>query len=1702
MTSDGLSDIVRIRNGEICYWPNLGYGRFGAKVSMDNAPWFDTSELFRQTSLHLADIDGSGTTDIVYLGSRGALVYQNRAGNGWTDGKLIGSFPSSTNLSNVQVIDLLGQGTSCLVWSSPLASDSGRQMRFINLLSDGKPYLMTSMVNNLGSETVIKYSTSTNFYLTDKTEGKPWATQLPFPVHVVSEVQTIDRINGNHFTTRYAYHEGYYDGVEREFRGFGMIESWDTEHFAETRTEKNDSSVDGNAANFDASFRSPPVLTKTWYHTGAYFENRSIMAHFRSSFYEEPDLEAGEAEALIIPETETPGFIRRGKIHLRHEMSSEELRESYRALKGCVLRQEIYGIDGTPQEAQPYRITQTNYTIDMLQPRACNRYAMFFTFSKETVEMEYERALFSVSGRMIPDPRISHTLNLVTDEYGNVLQSVSISYGRRINDPNPLLTPEDRAKQNKLLATLTLQKFTNDIQKHDSYRAPLLYEAQVYELVHFPKLCTDGRFAPLVHVGNVHKIVDSVASGRFDLPFEDFMGSGDVENHVYRRQLSRRRNLFRNDSLTKVLPLGELDSKAIHFEDYTEVFTNQLAESHYIGPNKLSNTTQLSEALEVQGGYVRGRDDDGWWSPSGHVFLSPNSDVDERTYAQEHFYLPQRYRDPFYSSTFNSETFVTYDKYDLLIVETLDALGNRLTVGKRSQDPTKPIEGPGYDYRLLAPLLVMDANRNVNAAAYDILGQVTATAVMGKPGTNEGDELSEFTLDLSESELSEYMADPLAKGDKILGNATSRSVYDLWTYYKSKSSRNPLPVVTATLNRETHKSDLASGQKSRIQKSFIYADGFGRNIQTKILAEPEPKKPVTRWVASGWQIFNNKGSVARMYEPFFTRSSQYEANFKTGVSSIMMHDPLQRVVATLDPNHSYNKITWNPWSQQIWDRNDTVLENPVNDPDISGYFRQIPESYYLPTWYQARINGDHGQEEKTAASKAAAHSKTPTKLLFDSLGRFVLTISHNSSQRALDGPRVEEFYVSRRLLDISGNVRNLTDNLNRIVEVSSYDMTGNAISKSSMEAGKTWSLGSVTAGALPIFAWTSRGFQFSTKYDQIQRPLSTSLRQPDGQDFLISKTMYGESKGDPETLNLRTRILKTQDQAAVKTFVDYDFKGNLLSTVTQFPQKYSSTLDWTDLSKVPLDPESYKSFTTYDVLNRPITAKQPDNSLIKTSYNIMSQVQHVDVKMDGSSEWRPVLMDELFNARNQRILTRHGNGTETKYEYDDFTFSLVRMTTMRSANRSVSPSYHNGQRLQDLCYTYDPMENIVHTRDNAQQKSFFKNTVVDPSSSYTYDALYRLIEACGREHLGQQGASSPYKPYDAYRIGLPNPGDGKAMGRYTESYHMDAIGNMLLVKHGGSDAQQPGWTRRYKYEELSQIQPELFNNRLSSTTVGNKTELFHYEGNAGLSGNITSMSHLSSMQWDFWERLRSTAAQRVHTGAPETTSYIYGDDGIRLRKVTDRAATDERSAVKKSERLYLGQYEIYREYSSDGHKVTLERKTLHISNGSHLLAIIDAKIIGKPDGPQQLFRYQYWDNVDSSVLELDEQGSLISYEEYYPYGSTSYQAVRSQLFAPKRYRYTGKERDEESGFDYHGSRYYAPWIARWISPDPIGIADDMDLYAYVKCNPIIKNDPTGNEGQSDPKKQTAPAAPAPVPAPTASGASPAVSPASSPPDAG
>ena len=1662
LSGDGLTDIARIRNGEVCYWPNLGYGRFGAKVTMDNAPWFDAPDQFDQKRIRLADIDGSGTTDIIYLERNRVAIYRNECGNGWGSAEYLASFPAVDDLSSVTAVDLLGNGTACLVWSSPLPGNAFQPMRYIDLMGGQKPHLLVRTINNLGAETVIEYAPSTKFYLNDKKDRKPWISRLPFPVHVVERVETYDLISRNRFVSRYAYHHGFYDGIEREFRGFGMVEQFDTEELA-ALTESADFP---DAVNIDAASYVPTVLTRSWFHTGAYIEGEKISRHFEDEYYNEGDESEGvsgltnkQLEAMLLPDTELPETLKRlDGSSIPWQLTTDEIREACRALKGAVLRREIYALDGTDNEDRPYSATEQNYTVELLQPQGENKYAVFFTHPRESIDFHYERKLAELAGKKIADPRVTHAMTLEVDGYGDVLKSVAIGYGRR-----PGLSPlqgDDRNKQEQIHVTYTENEVTNPIEEADDYRAPLPCEARTYELL---KIVPDSNQPDITNLFGFDEMVakaSQAGDGGHELPYEDIDALGATANHPYRRLIEQARTLYRQNNLSGPLPLGQLDSLALPGESYKLAFTSGLAKQIYVNSGKLSQA-DVNSALANDGKFVHSDGDANWWIPSGKVFLSPNSNdtiPQELAYARQHFFLPHRFRDPFHTDVISTESVVAYDGYDLLIKRTRDALDNVVTVDTQDDDGNTAVR---IDYRVLQPYWVTDPNGNRARVAFDALGMVVGTAVMGKPhpASTEGDSLDGFEADLTEATMLDHLANPLANPHAILGRATTRLVYDLFAYQRTQDQPNPQPAVVYALARETHDTDLEPGKQTKMQHSFSYSDGFGREIQKKIQAEPGPVVeggPVVnpRWVGSGWTIFNNKGKPVRQYEPFFDDSHDFKFGVVVGVSPVLFYDPVERVVATLHPNHTYEKVVFDPWQQTTYDVNDTVTFDPKTDDNIKEFFMRLPNGDYLPTWYGQRSGGQLGSQEQDAATKAAVHANTPSVAHADSLGRPFLTIAHNKFER--NGAMLEETYFTRAELDIEGNQHAVIDAKDRVVMRYDFDMLGNRTHQASMEAGERWMLTDVAGN--PLYSWDSRDHQFRITYDPLRRATDSSLREGTGAELLVGRNIYGETRPNPETNNLRGKVVQLFDQAGVVTSEEFDFKGNPLRSVRTVADDYKKIYDWNNDTIQP-SWETFSSSTSYDALNRPISVTAPDDSVYRPTFNEANLLDKVDVDLRGAATPTHFVTNIDYNAKGQRTLIEYGNKAKTTYEYDDLTFRLVHLRTTRPimGNGLASLLFNDPGVVQDLHYTYDPAGNITRITDDSLRRLSSTGPADNAPSDYTYDASYRLIEATGREHIGQTAHDfNPQNRRDYDFVGLADfvahPNDLQAMRRYSERYEYDAVGNFAFMRHvanGGS------WIRGYEYNETSLIEQAKQSNRLTKTTVGNHVESYTYKDTQGrdVYGCMTSIDSMT-MVWDFHDQLR-----QVDLGGGGTAYYVYDSAGQRVRKVVEK-----NGGALIEERIYLRGFEIYRKRNSTG--LQLERETLHVMDDKQRIALVETKTkdtsVPVSTLPDTLIRFQFGNHLGSASLELDETGQMISYEEYHPYGTTSYQVVRSGAeVSAKRYRYTGKERDEETGLGYHGARYYAMWLGRWVSADPRLIIDGLDLFRYSHDSPLRFKDEEG-----------------------------------------
>ena len=125
-----------------------------------------------------------------------------------------------------------------------------------------------------------------------------------------------------------------------------------------------------------------------------------------------------------------------------------------------------------------------------------------------------------------------------------------------------------------------------------------------------------------------------------------------------------------------------------------------------------------------------------------------------------------------------------------------------------------------------------------------------------------------------------------------------------------------------------------------------------------------------------------------------------------------------------------------------------------------------------------------------------------------------------------------------------------------------------------------------------------------------------------------------------------------------------------------------------------------------------------------------------------------------------------------------------------------------------------------------------------------------------------------------------------------------------------------------------------------------------------LSG-IAQMPHLPLIKWDYKDQLQATSKQRVNNGGtPETTYYIYDSSGQRIRKVTERYADAGQIPTRREERVYLGSFELYRQYKGDGSTVALERHTLCVADDKRHVALIETRTKGEDDSPEQVVRYQ------------------------------------------------------------------------------------------------------------------------------------------------
>jgi RHS repeat-associated protein len=261
------------------------------------------------------------------------------------------------------------------------------------------------------------------------------------------------------------------------------------------------------------------------------------------------------------------------------------------------------------------------------------------------------------------------------------------------------------------------------------------------------------------------------------------------------------------------------------------------------------------------------------------------------------------------------------------------------------------------------------------------------------------------------------------------------------------------------------------------------------------------------------------------------------------------------------------------------------------------------------------------------------------------------------------------------------------------------------------------------------------------------------------------------------------------------------------------------------------------------------------------------------------------------------------------------------------------------------------------------------------------------------------------------------------------------MGNMLRLERRNDSA--GGFVRQFTMETA--------NNRLRELNVSNSTYSYTFDVN----GNMRSEATSRHFEWNHSDQMKAFRTQTAGAEPSVHAHYLYDTAGQRVKKLVRKQG---------------GQVEVthyidgaFEHHRWGGQSQAGENNHAHVMDDKHRIALVRLGVI-HPDDQGPGVQFHLGDHLGSANTVVDSDGALVNREEFTPYGETSFGS-----FAKKRYRFTGKERDEESGLSYHGARYYVPWLARWISADPAGLVDGVTLYRYSQSNPDRFVDLTGRE---------------------------------------
>ncbi len=587
--------------------------------------------------------------------------------------------------------------------------------------------------------------------------------------------------------------------------------------------------------------------------------------------------------------------------------------------------------------------------------------------------------------------------------------------------------------------------------------------------------------------------------------------------------------------------------------------------------------------------------------------------------------------------------------------------------------------------------------------------------------------------------------------------------------------------------------------------------------------------------------------------------------------------------------------------------------------------------------------------------------------------------------------------------------------------VSIPSLSGQPLCSDSVDAG--WQVSLPGAAGQPIEAWDQRGWHRRTEVDALLRPVAIFEHSVDEAELCAERITWGSSSTDNARHNRCGQPVRHDDPAGSRLLPEYGLSGVVLAEVRHFLDSLDPP-DWpfaeTERNSLLEPGDGSQSAWHFAATGEALSQTDAKGHVRHFAHDRAGQLREVRLQRAGQPAAETLVSAIEYSALGQVQQELAGNGMRTVSSYDPADGHLL----------SLANQGPDGVFLQNLSYRYDPAGNITEITDAALPIQYFANQRIEPVRRFTYDTLNQLIKATGWETA--KPSFGPALPeWQAF-----GPPDASRWRNYSETYHHDAAGNLRERTHLGAEN-----------DTLIMRVAEHSNRSIKDRPGADLEALFDARG------NLLELQPGQALQWNGRNELAQVTQVTRIAAADDWERYIYDAEGMRLRKCRSAAA---KSVIHTAEVRYLPGIELHTN-SATGERL----QVISVQVGRCTVRLLHWDSPPPDDVENDQLRYCFDDHLGSSAIEVDAQAKPMSQEVYYPFGGTAWLAGRQEVESSyKTIRYSGKERDA-TGLYYYGARYYAPWLQRWLSPDPAGDIDALNFYDFVNNRPLVFFDPDG-----------------------------------------